>query len=218
MFINEKLFNLLTDFADCYDANLVPVVPTHPNLTYIAFKNAKVRDAIIPLIKERFTKEHDDDLIFRRIPFDNNSWESTAYIKSMIQHTIDTISAVENEIKEAQEKTYFTNNIDFEIYNKCCYCFDRNQVPIELINSSSISEVEYFIFKSALYKTLFNDFLKRCKRTLIETSINDMCFCWSEDYKEWESINHKLMQPTALRNTQSLLEQYKRTHNELENI
>lgn len=54
-------------------------------------------------------------------------------------------------------------------------------------------KIEYFIFKSALYKTLFNDFLKHYNcDALIETNINDMCFCWSKKYRGWQSINHKL--------------------------
>lgn len=219
MFINEKLFNLLTDFADCYDANLVPVVPTHPNLTYIAFKNAEARDAIIPFTKERFIKEHDDDLIFQKMFFDDdNSWESITFNKFALQQKIDRLSTIEDEVNKMGKRPYVNDNTCYEIYNKCCYCFDKNQQRIVLVETRDICKIEYFIFKSALYKVLFNDFLKYYKRALVETSINDMCFCWSKDYMEWESINHRLIQPTTLRKTQSFLEQYKTTHNELENI
>lgn len=217
MYINEKLFKLLTDFADCYDANFIPVVPTNPNLTYIVFKNAEVRDGILPFIKEPFYKEHDDDLIFKKTPIE--TWESIATIKSMLTDKINRLTIIENEINKLKENTYTNDcSIYYKIYEKCCYCFDKNQQPIVPTSLNDISKIEYFIFKSALYKTLFNDFLKHLNRTLIETDINDMCFCWSDEYAEWQSINHKLLQPTTLETTKNFLQQYKRTHNELENI
>ena len=113
MDMNEKLFKLLTDFADCYDANLIPVVPTNSNLNYIVFKNAEVRDAILPFIKEPFYKEHDDDLIFKKTS--TESWESIATIKSILTDKINRLTAIENEINKSKENTYTNEELNFII-------------------------------------------------------------------------------------------------------
>lgn len=208
--MNTKFKKLLKEFAKCYDNTIELTEPDNINLTYIDFCTPVIKEYLTPFSDEFFISKDEDETIFK---YDkgNNCWYSIKYLQEFFQNTINLL------FKSQDEK----GEIAVNMYNNCCYCFDKQQNRINLdLSCHSIDEIQYIVFKSKNYKNLFIDYIteqSKGKIVLLQEDESDMYFMWSNKYKQWESFNHNLLQHKRdLQDIWNYFVNYREQHNNLE--
>lgn len=205
--MNTKFEKLLKEFATCYNSDVKIVEPNDPDLTYIDFGKPTIKEYLTPFADEIFVSKDNDETIFEYNK-EHNCWYSIEYLQNSFQKRIKLLYDCRNNEAE----------ITFNMYNKCCYCFNEQQERIDL-DFHSIDDIQYIVFKTQYYKNLFVDYMDEQSEgeiTLLQEDNSDMCFMWSKKRKQWESFHHYFERTRDFQDIWDYLITYQTQHNKLE--
>ena len=147
--MNTKFEKLLKEFATCYNSAVKIVEPNDHDLTYIDFGKPTIKEYLTPFADEIFVSKDNDETIFEYNK-EHNCWYSIEYLQNSFQKRIKLLYDCRNNEAE----------ITFNMYNKCCYCFNEQQERIDL-DFHSIDDIQYIVFKTQYYKNLFVDYMDK---------------------------------------------------------